>query len=180
MARFRIVWHCWMIVSTGAAWVTPGKKARRTSAVASSSGDATGAQEETESVTVLKGGKTPVQSLPAGYIMSMPHHVLLGDPLERLGVNTIPTAGGPGGLVNPHSFNEMWLPKGLSPLPAQRLALGALIKDGQLRCLFPAIDSFTVSAAPDDQEWNSSGDVIPGMKTWRNWGLKSVPLASIW
>jgi len=114
------------------------------------------------SVTILKGGST-LQSLPAGYVTSFPHLVITRDGSD-FKVSDIPTGGG-GGFVNPHSFTDLWVPDAMDPPPAMRLALSALIKDGQLRCVLPGIDSFVTTA---------------GGTAWRNWGLNSVPLASEW
>ena len=125
----------------------------------------------TTAVTILKSGGGPVQSLPCGYVSALPHWVRTdGGALDRIPAD--------GGFVNPHNFDELWLPENMSPAPATRLALCALLKDGNLRCLFPGLDSFTVRP-PDDDDDNDDDDAAAARASvWRNWGLASVPMAS--
>ena len=55
------------------------------------------------------------------------------------------------------------------PLPTCRAALGAVLKDGQLRYLFPCVEA-TVSTSEDNKS----------VRAWHNRGLNSVPLAKTW
>lgn len=126
-----------------------------------------------EQVVILKSGSLPVQSLPASYVCSLPHFAVVNDKLNGQHIDPIPSVIDGEGWVNPHSMSELWVPMKMASAPRAALALGALVKDGQLRCVFPAVDSFVAqspSKVVDDQ---------PGL-TWRNWGLSSVPLASTW
>jgi len=127
-----------------------------------------------EQVVVLKGGSLPVQSLPASYVCSLPHFAIVNDKLNGQTLDPIPSAIYGDGWVNPHSMSEMWVPMKMASAPRAALALGALVKDGQLRCVFPAVDSF-VASLPG----RVVGDQQPRL-AWRNWGLSSVPLASTW
>ncbi len=49
-----------------------------------------------------------------------------------------------------------------------QLGLGALVKDGKVRCVFPCLDSYVAPSGSDDGT------------SWRNWGLCSQPLATVW
>ena len=73
-----------------------------------------------------------------------------------------------GGWCNPLAFEQMWLPMDL-PLPTCRAALGAVLKDGQLRYLFPCVET-TVT---------TMGGLFDG-QVWHNRGLNSLPLAKTW
>lgn len=114
-------------------------------------------------MTILAPGSAGVQSLSSAYTLSFPHWVLDGAPAGEGGPAKIPTEGDDGGWVQPFSLDELWMASDL-PEPRTRLALGALVKDGQLRCVFPALDTPVVAAG----------------KAWRNRGLSSVPLAKVW
>lgn len=110
-------------------------------------------------VSILKGGSVPVQSIPNDYIFSLPHwHLDAKARLERLQTEALD-----GGWVNPYSLDQFWVPEKI-PEPKARLALSALVKDGMLRCVSPALDSFARAEST----------------LWRNWGLCSVPLATVW
>jgi len=123
-----------------------------------------------EKVQVLKGGALPVQSLPANYVFSFPHLTTVPDTVGGASLDVLPSAESGNGWVNPHSLSQLWVPMKMAPAPRARLALGALVKEGQLRCIFPAVDLFTTSASDDGKS----------PMTWRNWGLNSVPMASTW
>jgi len=124
-------------------------------------------------VTLLMAGQLPVQNLPAGYFLGLPHFVLSTDTAQPA-LTPVPSSPDGLGFVNPHSLHEWWVPEGLAPAPVARLSLGALIKDGVLRAVFPALDSFTVTAAATGDNKASETST-----TWRNWGLNSVPLAQV-
>jgi hypothetical protein len=136
-------------------------------------------------VTVLKAGDVPVQELPAAYFLGLPHFVLESRDTTAAvpTLVSVPSTSDGGGFVNPHSLHEWWVPAGLTPAPVARFALGALVKDGQLRAVFPAVDSFTVSAPAASGGEAKAGAAASGSSaeavTWRNWGLCSVPLAQV-
>ena len=70
----------------------------------------------------------------------------------------------PLGWVNPHTFEQLWLPEDLPP-PSARAAVGFVIKDGAPRYLFPCLETAVVTA--------DGG-------CYYNRGLNSLPLASTW
>jgi hypothetical protein len=189
-----------MLLSTNAqAWVPSAVRGREnhpsSSTVAAaidsdSDGSVTAASPEfplaePTLVTLLMAGQLPVQNLPAGYFLGLPHFVLSTDAAEPA-LTVVPSSSDDQGFVNPHSLHQWWVPDGLAPAPVARLSLGALIKDGVLRAVFPALDSFTVTAASSGRDeageaatTATTDDVSPEAKTWRNWGLCSVPLAQV-
>ena len=68
------------------------------------------------------------------------------------------------GWCNPNCFEQLWLPLDL-PVPSCRPALGVVLKDAQVRYVFPTLEA-TVT---------SSGGYV-----WHNRGLNSLPLAKTW
>ena len=68
--------------------------------------------------------------------------------------------------VNPLTFEQLWLPDGLA-LPAARLALGAVLKNGVPRYLFPCLETVVSSETS-------------GIRVWHNRGLNSLPLGKTW
>ena len=103
------------------------------------------------------------QSLPLSYISEWPVWMASesGD-----AVSLLPTAGEEAeeaGWVNPATFEQLWQPQDL-PRPAARAAIGAVLKDGVPRYIFPTIETTCTS----------------GQMVWHNRGLNSLPLAKTW
>jgi len=122
---------------------------------------------EVEEVTILKGGSVMVQSLPAQYVLSMDHSVIdyEGSNLSLCSISGLSEDDLLQGWVNPHSFSQLWTPVDLLDTEiTSRLSIGALVKDGQLRSVFPGFDT----------------SVKRNGLSWRNWGMNSVPIASAW
>ena len=72
-----------------------------------------------------------------------------------------------GAWVDPRSFEQLWLPEDL-PLPRCCAAIGAVLKDGAPRYLFPTLEA-------------TVGTSIEGATVvWHNRGLNSLPLGRTW
>jgi hypothetical protein len=77
------------------------------------------------------------------------------------------------GWVNPVAFEQIWMPKDL-PKPTCCAAIGAVLKDGVPRYIFPCVETTitTVTTMPLENTVVS--------RVWHNRGLNSFPLAKTW
>ena len=173
------------LLALTAAPVEPASFVRMSAAAAGSSPpQAPPPPRTTSTVSILTGGGGPEQSLPSGYVASLPHFVAA----PKNQYVEIPCDDG---FVNPHNFDELWLPDSLRPAPTMTLSLCALLKDGQLRCVFPGVDGCVArrgcggggggggsGGGGDDDDHDNNDGTTAASEEWRNWGLASVPLAS--
>jgi hypothetical protein len=111
------------------------------------------------------------QSLPLSYVASWPTWIATPDG-SAVTMLPEPTEGG---FVNPLAFEQLWLPLDL-PLPTCRAAIGAVLKDGVPRYLFPSMEATVTTGA--QQVWHNRGlNTVPMAKTWLAFG--DVPVDSL-
>jgi hypothetical protein len=110
-------------------------------------------------ITISAPGRERKQRIPTSLVSSFGKWIVSDGSLRPI----IETEGLAQGWVDPISFDEVWLPLDL-PSPQQRPAIAALIKDGSIRCIMPALD---ISVQASGQ-------------TWWNRGICSFPLARVW
>ena len=110
-------------------------------------------------ITISAPGRERKQRIPTSLVSSFGKWIVNDGRLRPI----IETEGLTQGWVDPISFEEVWLPLDL-PTPQQRPAVAALIKDGSIRCIMPALD---ISVQASGQ-------------TWWNRGICSFPLARVW
>jgi hypothetical protein len=108
-------------------------------------------------ISVPGGGRE--QKVPMSFVSSFGKWIIHEGRLQSL----IDTDSLEKGWVDPVSFEEVWLPLDL-PSPKQRPAIAALVKDGAIRCIMPALD---ISIHASGQRW------------W-NRGMCSFPFARVW
>ena len=100
------------------------------------------------------------QSLPLSYVDKWPVWITTPDGSS---LTKLPDEADGNGWVTATTFEQFWLPIDL-PMPTCRAAIGAVLKNGVPRYLFPAIESFTDSRG----------------QRYHNRGLNSLPLAKTW
>ena len=116
------------------------------------------------------------QALPLGMCSTWP--VWMATP-DGSSVTKLPDESDGGDWCNAATFEQLWLPTDL-PAPQCRAALGCVLKDGQLRYLFPCMESTitTIGGALDGQVWHNRGlNTLPLAKTWLPFG--DVPVDNL-
>jgi len=101
------------------------------------------------------------ESLPLSYVSSWP--IWLAAP-DGSSVTQLPDGMSEEGWVNPHSFEQLWIPQDL-PAPLSRAAIGVVLKNGVARYIFPSMETTVMTRS--------------GM-LWHNRGLNSFPLGKTW
>jgi len=110
------------------------------------------------------------QSLPLSYVSSWP--VWVASPDGRH-LTRIPEESDDG-WNNPTTFEQLWMPEDLRA-PTCTGALGAVVKDGMVRYLFPSVE---MTVASNGQRWHNRGlHSLPLAKTWLPFG--EVPINSL-
>ncbi len=121
--------------------------------------------------SILIGSSSFTQnSLPLSYVSSWP--VWMATPSGDA-VSLLPSEQDEG-WVNAATVEQLWLPLDL-PSPAARAAVGAVLKNGVPRYLFPCVEA-TVEVA--GTVWHNRGlNTIPLAKTWLSFG--DVPIGDL-
>jgi len=117
------------------------------------------------SVTIGSSDLAPTQSLPISSVHGWPVWMAAADGSEVTCVAGTMAEDEVSGWVNPVTFEQLWLPQDL-PLPSCRAAVGAVMKNGMPRYLFPCLETTVSSDA--------------GRRAWHNRGLNSLPMAKTW
>ena len=98
------------------------------------------------SVTIGSSDLAPTQSLPISSVHGWPIWMAAADGSEVTCVAGTMAEDEVSGWVNPVTFEQLWLPQDL-PLPSCRAAVGAVMKNGMPRYLFPCLETTVSSGA---------------------------------